>query len=113
MSKYDVHPSIKLRNDMRKFVTRYMMDLVENSSLIDVRKGQSDNLREYIFSIVDKSIYLKGIGGLVVSYNPDLSETDKYLKRGLRVFKKSIRDKLEESLSLLPIDTEPDYDLMN
>ena len=113
MSKYDVHPSIKLRNDMRKFVTRYMMDLIENFSLIDVRKGQSDNLREYIFSIVDKSIYLKGIGGLVVSYNPDLSETDKYLKRGLRVFKKSIRDKIEESLSLLPIDTEPDYDLMN
>lgn len=92
----DVHPSIRLRNNMRKFVTRYMIDLVENSSLIDVRKGQSDNLREYIFSIVDKSIYLKGIGGLVVSYNPDLSETDKYLKRGLRVFKSQLEISLKK-----------------
>lgn len=98
-----IHPSIKIRNDMRSFVIRSLLDEIDNNQSIVIKSGMDSELRSHLFRLVNDCISFRGShGSLVLSFKPELRDLNIYFRKGIRLFKSKVRDALRESLSVLP-----------
>lgn len=101
-----MHPIIKMRDDMRRKVKRSVIDFLDTSDELKVKRGLDSSLRECIINIVNKNIFITNSNSISVSLDPDLTEINKYLSKGIRIFKKVIRDEFINSLDVIPRQDE-------